>query len=106
MATKTIDIIKETRTVSEELKAKRKKCADRKKQILKALEPEPKTIPQIATELNLPADEVMFFLMTLRKYGDIETGEIDDMDEYFYYKRKSKEKPAGSKSPAGSDAEK
>jgi len=28
--------------------------------------------------------------MTLRKYGDVETGEIDDMDEYYSYKRKKK----------------
>lgn len=90
MATKTIDIIKETRTVSEELKAKRKRCAEMKKLILKSLEAEPKTIPQIAGEINVASDVVMYFLMTLRKYGDVETGEIDDMDEYFYYKRKSK----------------
>jgi len=105
MATKTIDIIKETRTVSEALKAKRKEFADIKKLILKSLESEPKTIPQISEEINLPSDIVMYYLMTLRKYGDVETGEIDDMDEYFYYKRKSKKKPAGSKSTAGSDTE-
>jgi len=33
---------------------------------------------------------VMYYLMTLRKYGDVETGEIDDMDEYYSYKRKKK----------------
>lgn len=86
MATKTIDIIKKTRTVSEELKAKRKEYADIKKQILKSLEPEPKTIPQIAAEINLASDVVMYYLMTLRKYGEVETGEIDDMDEYFSYR--------------------
>ena len=90
MATKTIDIIKKTRTVSEELKAKRKEFADIKKLILKSLEPGPKTIPQIADEINLAPDVVMYYLMTLRKYGDIETGEIDDMDEYFTYKIKRK----------------
>ena len=91
MATKTIDIIKETRSVSEELKAIRKEFTDIKKRILKSLESEPKTIPQIAAEINLAPDVVMYYLMTLRKYGDIETGEIDDMDEYFTYKLKKKQ---------------
>jgi len=90
MATKTIDIIKETRTVSEELKAKRKEFASIKKLILTSLESEPKTIPQISEEINLSSDVVMYYLMTLRKYGDVETGEIDDMDEYYSYKRKKK----------------
>jgi hypothetical protein len=43
----------------------------------------------LAKELNLPADEVMYYLMSLLKYGLIETGEIDDMDEYFKYKIKN-----------------
>jgi len=92
MATKTIDIIKKTRTVSEELKAKRKEFADIRKRILKSLELEPQTIPQIAEETNLTPDVVLYYLMTLRKYGEIETDEIDDMDEYFTYKIKEKNK--------------
>lgn len=83
---KTIDIIKEKRTVSEEVKEKRKKFAGIKKLILNALKEGPKSIPQIAEETNLSQDIVTYHLMTLRKYGDIETGEIDDMDEYFSYK--------------------
>jgi len=87
---KTIDIIKEKRTVSEAVKEKRKEFTKIKKLILKALESEPKTIPQIAEEINLPLDIVTFNLMTLRKYNLIETGEIDDMDEFFQYKLKTK----------------
>jgi predicted Rossmann fold nucleotide-binding protein DprA/Smf involved in DNA uptake len=89
---KTIDYIKEKRTVSEELKEKRKEFARIKKLILKSLESEPKTIPQIAQENELPLDIVTFNLMTLRKYGDVETGEIDDMDEYYSYKVVKKKK--------------
>ncbi|MFC2101353.1 hypothetical protein ACFLRZ_05940 [Bacteroidota bacterium] len=87
---KTIDIIKEKKTVSENAKEKRKEYAKIKKLILKSLESEPKTIPQIAEEIKLPLDVVTFNLMTLRKYNQIETGEIDDMDEYFQYKLKTK----------------
>ena len=89
MATKTIETIKKTRTVSDELKAKRKEFADIKKMIIKSLEPGPKTIPQIANEINQAQDVVLYYLMTLRKYGEVETDEIDDMDEYFTYKLKS-----------------
>ncbi len=85
---KTIDIIKEKRSVSAEVKQKLKEYNQIKKLILKSLEPEAKTIPQIAAEIELPLDVVTYYLMTLRKYGKIETGEIDDMDEYFYYKLK------------------
>jgi len=89
---KTIDYIKQKRTVSEDLKEKRKEFVRIKKLILKALETEPKSIPQIAQETKLPLDVVTYNLMTLRKYGDIETGEIDDMDEYFSYKLIQKKK--------------
>ena len=46
------------------------------------------TVPQLAEKLNMPAHEVMFYLMSLLKYGQVVTGEIDDDDEYFYYKIK------------------
>ena len=88
---KTIDHIKKIRTVSDETKAKRKEFNRIKKLIVKTLEPEPKTIPQLAKEIDLSIDVITFHLMTLRKYGDVVTGEIDDMDEYFFYKLKQKE---------------
>jgi len=46
-------------------------------------------IPELAKILDMPQDEVVFQLMSLLKYGFVETGEVDDMDEYFYYKIKS-----------------
>jgi len=88
---RTIDYIKDKRTVSEDVKERRKQFAKTKKIILKALEEGDKSVPQLAEATGLSADEVMFNLMTLRKYGDVETGEVDDMDEYFYYKLKNKE---------------
>ena len=88
---KSIDHIKEKRTVSEEVKEKRKEDNRINKLILKALESGPKTIPQIAKETGLEDDIVTYNLMTLRKYGKLETGEIDDMDEFFSYKLKPKQ---------------
>jgi ferredoxin len=53
--------------------------------ILKVLEPGPQTIPQIAEALDKPSNEVVFWVMGLRKYGWIaEIKEVDD-DGYFQY---------------------
>lgn len=82
---KTIDIIKKTRTVPDEVKEKRKEFVRIKKLIIKSLKEGPKTIPQIAKESSVPAVEITYHLMTLRKYREIITGELDDMDEYFSY---------------------
>jgi hypothetical protein len=34
----------------------------------------------------MPTHEVMYYLMSLVKYGLVKTGDIDDMDEYYSYK--------------------
>ena len=34
----------------------------------------------------MPSDEVVYYLMSLVKYGFVKTGDIDDMDEYYTYK--------------------
>ncbi len=88
MVTKTIEIIKKKRTVSDELKAKQKEYRQLKKPIITALKEGPKTIPQIVEETKLSLETVTYHLMTLRKFGKIEAGEIDDMDEYYFYKLK------------------
>ena len=88
---KTIDIIKKKRTVSPDVLAKRKEFNRIKKLILNTLKDGAKTIPQIAKETKLASDIITFNLMTCRKYGEIETGEVDDMDEFFTYKLKQKE---------------
>ena len=53
---------------------------------MNSLKEGPRTIPQISKETGFPEDKVTFVLMTLRKFKDVETDEIDDMDEYFTYK--------------------
>lgn len=85
---KTIDIIKKKRKVSDAVKENMKAFNKIKRQILKSLESEEKTVPQIAKEIDLPLDIVTYHIMTLQKYGNIEAGEIDDMDEYYFYKLK------------------
>ncbi len=86
---KTAKYLKETRPVPKEVTEHLKYFTKTKKTLLNALKEGDKTVPQLAEELKLPKNEVMFQLMSLLKYGFVETGEIDDNDEYFYYKIKS-----------------
>ena len=86
---KTVKFLKEKRSVPKEVTEQLKYFNAIKKKLLTALKEGDKTVPQLAAELSLPKDEVMYQLMSLLKYGFVETGEIDDMDEYFYYKIKS-----------------
>ncbi len=87
---KTIDVMKEKRRVSPEVKERIKAFNKLKKLILKSLASGEKTIPEIAKEIELDSDLITYNLMTLLKYGFIEAGEIDDDDEYYYYKLKEK----------------
>jgi hypothetical protein len=87
---KTINIIKEKRQVTETAKQYRKTYADIRKQLLKALEDEGKTIPELALATGLAIEDVTYYLMTMRKFGDVVTGQVDDDDAYFYYELKKK----------------
>ena len=54
-------------------------------QILKVLEPGPMTVPEIAVAINQPSEEVLFWVMGMRRYGKIvEMPEAND-DGYFLY---------------------
>lgn len=60
-----------------------------KNKISDVLETGFKTIPELAEATNLPIHEVTYNIMSLRKFGYIiETGEVDDLDEYCFYKLK------------------
>jgi len=85
---KTAKYLKQKRPVPKEVTEHLKYFTKTKKNILNALKEGEKTVPQLAEALNLPKEEVMFQVMSLLKYGFVEPGEMDDMDEYFYYKIK------------------
>jgi len=85
---KTIDIMKQKREVPESVKQNIKEFNAMKKKILATMQTEHKSVPQIAKELQLPLDVVTFHLMTLQKFGFVEVSELDDMDEYYFYKLK------------------
>jgi predicted transcriptional regulator len=59
-----------------------------KRTIKQALQEGPLSIPELAEKLDADKAEVTYYLMSLRKYGIVTTGELDDMDEYYYYQLK------------------
>lgn len=84
----TVNYLKQSRTASESGKEGMKKYVRMRKEIKNALKESPKTVPEIAEATGLPVEDVTFYLMSMRKYGEVEAGEPDDMDEFFYYKLK------------------
>jgi predicted transcriptional regulator len=85
---KTYKYLREKREVSQGAKDKMKQFSKIKKLIIDALQEGELTIDQLTQKVNLPKDEVVFYLMSLIKYGSVQTGSLDDMDEYFTYKLK------------------
>lgn len=87
---RTIDIIKQERKVSPEVLENRKIFSRNRKAIMEALKEGPKTIPQVAAEIQLSLPDTTFYMMTLFKFGDVEVNGLDDMDEYYFYELKKK----------------
>jgi predicted transcriptional regulator len=85
---KTYKYLREKREVSQAAKDKMKQFSKIRKIILDSLKEGELTIDQLTQKANLPKDEVVFYLMSLIKYGSVQTGALDDMDEYFTYKLK------------------
>lgn len=86
---KTAKYLRESREVSPEVKDNLKTYTRIRKSIVEALKEGELTIGQLSEKLNMPKPEVVYYLMSLVKYGQVATGEIDDMDEYYTYKLKN-----------------
>lgn len=78
-------LLREKRTVPDEVKEKSKKFVRMRKAIKASLKEGPKTIPQLVEEMKLPTDVVTYYVMSLNKFGDIAVGELDENDEYYSY---------------------
>jgi hypothetical protein len=85
---KTYKYLREKREVSQTAKDNLKQFIKIRKSILDALQEGDLTIDQLTQKLNMPKNEVVFYLMSLVKFGYVQTGAIDDMDEYYSYKLK------------------
>lgn len=52
-----------------------------RKQLRQAMKTEPRTVPEIAAETGLPANEVLWHVIAMKKYGQVaETG----LDGFYY----------------------
>jgi len=77
--------IEEQTAVGDDWPVKVEKLDGKGKRILQALEVRQMSIPEIAEETKIPASEVTYRLMSLRKYGYVkDTDEINE-DEYYEY---------------------
>ena len=83
---KTAKYLRDKRGVPERVKEELKEYNRVKKAITGALKEEELTIAQLSEKLQMDKSEVMYYLMSLVKYGIVAIGEVDDMDEYFSYK--------------------
>ena len=72
--------------IPEQAKDNLKEFSGIKKKMLEALANEDLTVKQMAEKIQMPTHEVVYYLMSLVKYGFVKTGEVDDMDEYYTYK--------------------
>jgi len=55
------------------------------KPILAALEAGPLTVPEIAEQIGCPSDEVLFWVMGMRRYGHLVEVEDPTDEGYFRY---------------------
>lgn len=85
---KTYLTLRKKREVTKEAKDNWKHFVKVKKSILEALKEADLTTGQLTEKLQMPQHEVVYYLMSLVKFGYVQTGAIDENDEYFYYKLK------------------
>ena len=85
---KTYKYLKEKREVSQAAKDNLKQFTKIKKAILDSLQEGDLTIEELTKKLNMPKHEVVYYIMSLVKYGFVQTGAVDEMDAYFSYKLK------------------
>ncbi len=84
----TFKILRETHKVSEEVKENLKLFNKSKRLILEQLKEGEKSIAEISAATEMSKRDVVFYLMSLVKYGMVVNSRIDDNDEYYYYKLK------------------
>ncbi len=69
--------------ISKEKRQAQKHLLSTRKALLKFLEQKPATVPQIAEALQVSADEALWHVTGMRKYGKVtEVGEDDDYPLY------------------------
>lgn len=85
---KTYKYLRGKREVSQAAKDNLKQFIKIKKSIMDSLQEGDMTIEELTKKLNMPKHEVVYYLMSLIKFGFVQTGAVDDMDSYYSYKLK------------------
>jgi predicted Rossmann fold nucleotide-binding protein DprA/Smf involved in DNA uptake len=80
----------EHRETVEQTQARLKEQKDIRRKIAQAMGDEPQTVPEIAAASGLPAEQILWHVIALKKYNlVIETGQ---RDEYYLYQRAEENK--------------
>ena len=75
----------EHRDTVAQVQALLKEQKDIRRQIAQAMGDEPKTVPEIAAASGLPAEQILWHIISMKKYNFvIETGQSDD---YYLYQQ-------------------
>jgi predicted transcriptional regulator len=81
----TVKKVKDKITVRQEVKDELKAYNKVKREIIKVLKSGEKTIPELVKETGLETEKLTYHVMSMAKFGDIEAGDVND-DDYYYYK--------------------
>jgi predicted transcriptional regulator len=86
-----IDILRERHGgMTKELQEYFKEQNRVRKALSEALKKGPRTVPELAREISLPAERVMWQLMAMKKYGSVvEAGDSGDYVAYAYKEAES-----------------
>jgi len=85
---KTAKYLRDKQGIPQQAKDNLKEFNRIKKTLLAALAEKDMTIKELSETTRMSSADVMFYVMSLVKYGLVAVGEIDDMDEYYTYKIK------------------
>ncbi len=75
--------------VSKELAALRREQSKIRKKLTQSLKEGPKTVPELAKAIDIPSHETFWYLMGLKKYGQVV--EKEERDGYYEYALKEGE---------------
>lgn len=62
-----------------------KEQQSKRKAISRAMQGEPKSVPQIAEATGIPAHGVLWYVAAMKKYGDVAEAGQDENYEYYLY---------------------
>lgn len=92
-----IQVLRERRGgVPRELIERNRKQSAVRRRLTGALRLGPRTVPELASEVDMPSHEVLWYVMGMKKYGKVV--EADQVDGYFQYRLVSESEPTETKS--------